>query len=341
MLDTVKTLCYLSGVSGYEDEVREYILERAMPYASEVNTDAMGNLLVFKAGKRTSGKRVMLCAHMDEVGLIVTGISDEGFLRFHFLGGVDRRVVIGKRVFLGADRVPGVIGVKAYHLVSQDEEKTVPKADALYIDIGAENREEAEKLVSLGDFGAFDDSVAEFGEGYLKAKAIDDRVGCAVLLKLLEEELPCDCWFAFTCQEELGTRGAQTAAYRLAPDVALVVEGTTSADLPEVEDKKRICVPGAGPVIPFMDRGTLYNRELTALLQRLADENRIPWQTKQMIAGGTDAAAIQRSGSGVPVAAVSCALRNIHSPACVAKISDFDHMLKLVRLFLEEFAKDE
>jgi endoglucanase len=340
MLDTVKTLCYLSGVSGCEDEVRDYILERVMPHASEIVTDSMGNLLVFKKGSAGAGSKVMLCAHMDEVGLIITGIDDDGYLKFDFIGGIDRRVVIGKRVYVGRDRVPGFIGIKAFHLVEKDEKKTVPKVEGMYIDIGAKDRAEAEKLVSPGDVAAFDDVIAEFGDGCLKAKAIDDRVGCAVMLKLLEEELPCDTWFAFTVQEEVGTRGAHVAAYRLKPQIALVLEGTTAADLPGVEEGKRVCTLGGGVVIPFMDHGTIYDRGLYNLLTRLADGNGIKWQTKGRIAGGTDASAIQRSREGVRTAALACAVRNIHSPACIAKIGDFDDMLRLARLFLEAVAND-
>lgn len=340
LVDTVKNLCCLSGVSGCEDEVRDYILERALPYAGEVRTDSMGNLLIFKAGKRSGGKSLMLCAHMDEVGMIITGITDAGYLRFDFIGGIDRRVIIGKHVYVGNDRIPGIIGIKAYHLVSDEEEKNVPKTDSMYIDIGAKNAEDAKKLVSLGDVAVFSDSVSEFGNGFLKAKAIDDRIGCAVMLELLEKELPCDCWFAFTVQEEVGTRGAQVAAYRLAPDIALVLEGTTAADLPEVEPKKQICAPGKGVVIPFMDKGTIYDRDLYKILTSLADANGIKWQTKQLIAGGTDASVIQRSRAGVKTAALSCAIRNIHSPACVAKTEDFNDMLALAELFIEEISKD-
>ena len=340
MLDTVKTLCYLSGVSGFEDEVREYILERVMPHASEIRTDAMGNLLVLKKGAVTPAKKVMLCAHMDEVGLIITGIEDGGYLKFGFVGGVDRRVVIGKRVFIGENRVPGVIGIKAYHLVSRDEEKNVPKTDELYIDIGAHDREVAEKMVSLGDFGVFDDTVVEFGNVYLKAKAIDDRLGCAVMLKMIESELPCDCWFAFTVQEEVGTRGAKTAAWQLEPDICLVLEGTTAADLPGRSEAIEVFRLAGGVVIPFMDRGTIYDRALYAELTRLADEHQIKWQTKRMIAGGTDAAAIQRSAGGVRTAALGCGLRNLHSPACVGYTADFENMLRLAEYFIEKIAKD-
>ena len=339
MLDTVKTLCYLSGVSGYEDEVREYILERAMPYASSVETDPLGNLIIYKKGAVSTGRKLMLCAHMDEVGLVVTHIDDDGYLRFGFAGGIDRRVIIGKSVYVGDGRVPGVIGIKAYHLVTDEEEKKVPKAEEMYIDIGARSRAEAEKLVSLGDACVFDDTVVEFGSGYLKAKAIDDRLGCAVMLKLIESDLPCDCCFAFTVQEEVGTRGARTAAYRVQPDICLILEGTTAADLPGSSPENEVCRLDGGVVIPFMDRGTLYDPALYKALTAIADESGIRWQTKRMIAGGTDGAAVQRSAGGVRTAGLACGIRNLHSPACVANTADFEPMLKLAGLFVGAFAE--
>ncbi|MGN1002078.1 MAG: M42 family metallopeptidase [Oscillospiraceae bacterium] len=338
MLDTLKTLCYLSGVSGFEDEVRDYILERAMPFADEITTDPMGNLMVFKKGKVSTPERVMLCAHMDEVGLIVTGVNEEGCLRFSCVGGIDRRVLIGKSVFVGPERIAGVIGIKPIHLTTGDEEKGVPKVEDLYIDIGCADREEAEKLVTPGDFCSFDDTVVEFGSGWLKAKAIDDRVGCAAMLKLIESDLPCDTWFVFTVQEEVGTRGAAVAAHRVGADVALVLEGTTATNIPGVEDGKMICEAGKGLVISFMDRGTIYDRGLYRMLGGLAEKNGIPWQTKRCIAGGTDASAIQRSGTGVRTAVLACAVRNIHSPACVGAVKEFEDLPRLAMLFLESFA---
>ena len=340
MLDTLKTLCYLSGASGYEDEVRDYILERVMPYSNSIITDSMGNLIITKKGKKSIDKKVLICAHMDEVGIIITGIDDDGYLRFDFLGGVDRRVIIGKRVYIGKDRVHGVVGIKAYHHVSKEEEKSVPKLDELYIDIGAKSKEEAKELVSLGDAGVFEDSVLEFGDGFLKAKAIDDRVGCAAMIKLIESELPCDCTFAFTVQEEVGTRGAKIVSSRINPDIAIVLESTTAADLPGVPDNKRICALGGGIVIPFMDKGTVYSRGLYKMLTELADKNDIKWQTKTSIAGGTDASVIQRSGVGVDTIAISAPVRNIHSPASIAKISDFEVMPKLATLLLEAISEE-
>lgn len=339
MLDTMETLCCLSGVSGGEDEVRDYILERAMPWADEIRTDPMGNLMVFKKGAVTADKRVMLCAHMDEVGLIVTNITDDGYLRFDRAGGIDRRVLLGKQVYVGPDRVPGVVGSKAVHLTTAEQRKTLPAMSDMYIDIGAASREEAEKTVSVGDLICFDDSVVRFGDGFIKAKAIDDRAGCATMLELLESDLPCDCWFAFTVQEEVGCRGAAIAASSVRPDVALVLETTTAADIPGSEGAKRVCQLGKGIVIPFMDRGTIYDRALFKTLCRLADENGIAWQTKTMIAGGTDGSAVQRSGAGVRVAALSVPVRNIHSPASVAKTAECQAQYEMARLFLEEMAK--
>ncbi len=339
MLDTMETLCCLVGVSGGEDEVRDYILERAMPCADEIRTDPMGNLMVFKKGAVTPGRRVMLCAHMDEVGLIVTDVTAEGYLRFAEAGGLDRRVLVGKQVYVGTDRVPGVVGSKAVHLTTAEQRKTLPPVSEMYIDIGAADREEAAKSVSVGDLVAFDDTVVRFGDGFIKAKAIDDRAGCATMLELLESDLPCDCWFAFTVQEEVGCRGAAIAARSVEPDVSLILETTTAADIPGVEGAKRVCQLGRGVVIPFMDRGTIYDRELYGLLGRLAEENGIPWQTKTMISGGTDGSAVQRSGAGVRVTALSVPVRNIHSPASVAKVSECEDQYKLARLFLEEMAK--
>lgn len=339
MLDTLTTLCYLSGASGYEDEVRDYILERVMPFADGILTDSMGNLIITKKGLKRPDKKILVCAHMDEVGLIVTAIDDEGYLRFDFLGGVDRRVLIGKRVYIGRDRVHGVIGIKPYHHVDKDEEKRVPKREALYIDIGVTSKAAARELVSLGDAVVFDDSVLEFGEGYLKAKALDDRIGCAAMIKLIESELPCDCTFAFTVQEEIGTRGAKVVSARVEPDLALVLEGTTAADIPGVPPGKQICALGGGLVIPFMDKGTVYSRALYKTVTALADANGIKWQTKTLIAGGTDASAVQRSGAGVETIAISAPIRNIHSPASIAKISDFTDMPRLARLLLESLSE--
>ena len=185
MLDLLNRLCALDGVSGNEDRVRSFIRDEAAPYADSIRTDDIGNLIVFKKGAKSTGSRLMIAAHMDEVGIIVTRITDEGFLKFQFVGGVDRRVAIGKPVVIGPNRVHGVIGLKAIHMVSRDEMKKAPKTDKLYIDIGAKSKEEVLDLVKPGDYGAFVCAPEPFGDGLFKAKAIDDRIGCAIMLQLL------------------------------------------------------------------------------------------------------------------------------------------------------------
>ncbi len=337
MIETLLALCALPGVSGWEDAVRDYLMEQALPYADKIETDPMGNLMVFRSGKKHD-KTLMLCAHMDEVGVIITGITAEGYLKFDFVGGIDRRVVIGKSVFIGDDTIPGIIGIKAHHLSRGD--KNVPAVHEMSIDIGAKTREEAETMIALGDVGTFEPTCTRMG-GLLCAKAIDDRLGCAVLLKLLEHQPPCDTWFVFTVQEEVGTRGASTAVYHICPDAALVVEGTTASDLPGVPGHKTICKMGAGAVLPFMDRGTLYDRGLRQMLISLAERHSIPWQTKQMIAGGTDASVIQRSLSGIPVVGIAAPLRNIHSPASTGCVTDFTAVCRLTELFMEEYAQEK
>lgn len=340
MVDTLKTLCCLSGVSGTEDEVRDYILERAMPYADAIRTDAMGNLLVHKKGEKQYAGVLMLCAHMDEVGLIITHITEDGYLRFDTVGDIDRRVIIGKKVYVGADRVSGVIGIKAYHLVSKEEEQKVPKVDELYIDIGADSRASAQKMVSLGDTAVFDDNVLEFGEGFLKAKGLDSRLGCAVLLKLLEESLPCDVWFVFTVQEQVGLRGAKVAAAQLEPKTALIFDGVVAADLPGVSGTNRVCALGKGPVLPFMDKGTIYTPAFTGTLITLAEQNGIAWQEQSKMFGRTEAAAIQQAGGGVRTAMIGCGIRYMHTPASVGSLSDFEVVLKLARLALVALAEE-
>lgn len=339
MINTLKTLCALSGVSGNEDEIRDRIIGFISPYTDDINTDVMGNIIAFKKGARSPSQKVVLCSHMDEVGVIITSIIDGGYLRFAIAGSVDKRVVVGKTVTFGKDRIFGVINCKALHLQKSKEREKVLETDELYIDIGAKSKEEAEMLVSIGDTGAFNNEIREFGNGFIKAKAIDDRFGCTALIELIKSDLPCDCQFVFSVQEEVGLRGAYTASFRTEPDIALIIEGTTAADYPAVTENKKICKLGGGVVIPFMDGGTIYNRELFNLLTGLADKNGIPWQTKNVIAGATDGAAFQRARAGVKTAGIAAPVRNLHSPASVAKITDMEAVCKLAGLFLEEIGE--
>jgi len=339
MLEKMLYLCSLSGVPGSEGEVSAAIAEHAKKYADDVQIDVIGNVIVSKKGEKAPKQKLVLCAHMDEVGIIVTGFTDDGYLRFAKAGSFDNRVILGKAIILGKKKVQGIIGCKAIHLVKDKEREKPLEIEEMYIDIGIKKREEAENLVSLGDAGVFDEPSLEFGEGFIKAKAIDDRFGCAVLMELIESELPIDCTFVFTVQEEVGLRGAYTAAYSTAPDITLIVEGTTAADLPSVPETKKVCKLGNGPVLPFMDGGTIYNKEIHGILTNLADKNNIPWQTKTYIAGATDGAVFHTSRSGIKTAGIAAPIRNLHSPTCVGKKSDMEAVQKLIWLFLEKMGE--
>lgn len=344
LLTLTRTLCAKFGPSGWEDEVREYILQAALPYADRVETDAMGNLMVFRKGRKPTERPVMLCAHMDEVGVIVKKFTEDGMVGFGFVGGVDPRVVIGRRIQFrteAGDTVEGIVGIKAVHLTTASERKRAPKAKELYIDIGCISKKQAEAKLSLGDCGTFAPEIVSFGDGFLKAKALDDRLGCAVLLLLMREQPPVDTWFTFHVQEEVGLRGAATVAFAIEPAFCLVVEGTTAADLAEVPEHKQVCALRQGAVLPFMDRGTIYDAELFEMLRDACEARGIPWQTKRMVAGGTDAGRIHKTAQGVRTVGVAAPLRYIHSPVSVAAECDLFAVYRAAQAFLEEIGGDE
>ena len=336
----LKTLCELNGTSGREDAVRDYILA-ALPENATYKIDALGNLLVEKKGAARPKNKVALFAHMDEVGFIITYITDDGFLKFAPVGGVDARAIFGKAVTVGAREISGVVGGKAVHQLSKDEKGSVPEIETMVIDIGAQTQAEAESLVSLGDVAYFRSDYVEFGDGFIKAKAIDDRAGVQRLLDMLKTDLPYDMTFCFTVQEEIGTRGATAATFTVRPDYALVIESTTAADLPEASGYKQVCKVGGGAVVSFMDRGTVYDKQLYTFARALAAEKQIPCQTKTMIAGGNDAAAIHKTAGGVKTLAVSVPCRYIHSGACVAKQDDIQSVGDLTKALAEALCNAE
>jgi len=328
----LKELCLLNGTSGDESEVRSYIINQIKDFC-DYEIDALGSVIAFKKGKSTADKKVMLCAHMDEVGFIITDITKDGYLRFAPVGGIDPRSVIDRAVKI--NNIHGVIGAKAVHLLSADEKKTAPAFNDLYIDIGAQCRERASEFVSLGDFAYFDSDFYEFGEEFLKGKALDDRIGCMLLIELIQSELEYDTWFCFNVQEEVGLRGAACTSFAVQSDISVVLEATTAADLDSVTGADRCCVLGNGPVVSFMDGRTVYDKNLYKLAFDLAEKNNIKIQTKTAIAGGNDAGAIQSSGRGSRVMAVSLPCRYIHSAASVVKKTDIDETRKLLKVLLQ------
>ncbi len=334
----LEKLSNLPGVSGNEKAVREAIIEQLQGHALEWQTDTLGNLLVRKKGSGSGSRRVMLAAHMDEVGLMVTSIEKSGHLKFRPVGGIDSRVLVSKRVRVGDDRIPGVIGSKAIHLQKPEERLKPFELDQLYIDIGARNKDEAEKHVQIGTYVSFDTACTPFGDGCLRGKAFDDRAGCAVLLELLLEKGGPAFDAAFTVQEEVGLRGARVASYTLQPQYALAVEATAAADTPDTEKERSATMLGSGPAISFMDRSIIVNREIFRGLIEAGEKAKIPFQFRRFTGGGTDAGAIALSREGVKAGVVAVPCRYIHSPCSVLKKSDLQHTVSLVRAWLEATA---
>ena len=333
MKELLKELCLEDGVSGDESDVRELIISRIKDVC-EYSVDNLGSIICFKKGKKAPAKKLMICAHMDEVGFIITYIRPDGTLSFGNVGGIDPSVVIGRQVKVGKEHISGVVGSTAVHNLSREQREKAPKTDSLYIDIGAADRAEAEKYVSLGDCAYFDSEFTELGGSRIKSKALDDRAGCAIMIELMHEELEYDTYFVFNVQEEIGLRGATASAYSVAPDYAIVLETTTAADIDGAAGAKKVCEVGRGPVVSFMDRHTIYDKELYRLAFDIAEEQSFPCQTKTMIAGGNDAGAVHISGRGVRTMAVSLPCRYLHSPSCVIDTADLENSYKLVKTLI-------
>lgn len=330
----LKQLTCLNGGSGDETEVRDFIYNNIKDYIDDATVDSMGNLIVLKKGRKHD-KKVMLSAHMDEVALMVTAIKDDGTIKFKTVGGIDERILVGLKVLVGEKKINGVIGIKPIHMQNEQERVTPIKLKNLYIDIGTTTKEETSSLVELGDYVYFNSDYVEFGNNKVKAKALDDRVGCAILMEMLKESYEYDLYACFTVQEEVGLRGSIITSNRICPDVALVVESTTCLDVHNVKPKDYVTQLGDGLALTIMDRTTIVDKKLLRFLERLANENKIKYQYKRAVAGGNDAGSIQRSRSGVKVASISVPCRYIHSPVSVMDKDDYNAALNLVKAFLE------
>ncbi len=337
MLETLKELCLLPGISGREDKVRNYIISKIDGHC-EYNVASLGNLIAFKKGLKTPAHKIMIDAHMDEVGLIVTGADSDGFLKFSKVGGIENSVITGKSVKIGENNIPGVLGIKPIHLIKKDEEQNIPETDDLYIDIGAASKEEALSLVQPGEEVHFDSEFIEFGDGFIKSKAIDDRAGCAVMIDLICSELEYDCYFSFSVQEEVGTRGAKVSSYTIDPEYAIILETTTAADISGVKGEQRVCVCGEGGAVSFMDKATVYDISLYRKALETAGKYGIKAQPKTRVAGGNDAGAVHKSRSGVKVLTISVPTRYLHSPSCVCKFDDILQVRGLAKAMISELA---
>ena len=315
----LEQLCLCNGISGDEVNVRNLIINEIKDCADDIKTDNLGNLIVFKKGKKSAKSKLMVSAHMDEVGLMVTDITSDGYLKFDEVGGIDRRVLPGKRVCVGRNGLNGVIGVKPIHLTNGDEKTAVPKMSDMYIDIGAESREDALKYVNYGDSVNFEGDFKINGRTVV-TKALDDRFGCYVLINLIKSEPEYDMYFTFVVQEEVGLRGARPAAFTVNPDFALVIESTTAADVAEVDVSHQVCNLSKGATVTVMDRATVYDKEMRA------------------VAGGNDSGAIHQSRGGVRTLAVSLPSRYIHAPSTAANLDDCESVLKLAKVLSDYIA---
>ena len=323
----LEKLCSLPGISGREDAVREAIIAEIAPYC-EYTVDALGSVIAEKKGKQRAARKLMICAHTDEVGLIVTSITSSGMLRFTTVGGIDEKMLAGIRVEVGENAVPGVITVKPIHLCSKEEAGNPVPMDSLMIDIGAKDKADAETVVCPGDSVTF---VSDFEatDTVLRGKAFDDRAGCAIMIEMIRSELEYDTTFVFNVQEEIGLRGSRVSSFEVAPDFAIVLESTTAGDIAGVAEEKCVSKMGEGPVISFMDRSTIYDRGLYRLGFETAAECGVPAQTKRAVAGGNDAGAIHISRGGVRTMAISLPCRYLHAPHGMIAKSDSEAALKL------------
>lgn len=322
MLRYLEKYCNLLGPSGMEDAVREAIIDDIKDSGAEYETDPMGNLIVFKKGKKRRDKKVLFSAHTDEVGFMVKYIDEDGYLWFDAVGGIDRRVVSGRRIVFCESNVRGVVASKAIHMQTLEERGKCEPISEMHMDIGADSRETASKYITVGDCATFEPNYEEFGEGLVRSKALDDRFGCAVLVAMINSELEYDTYFAFNTCEEIGCDGAKEVAHRLRPDIVIALEATTAGDIVGVPKNRCACSVGNGAVLSLMDRSTIYSRDLVLLATEVADEKGIKWQYKNVVAGGNEAGAYQRAASGAEVLAISAPARYIHSASNVLSIED-------------------
>jgi len=334
-LKLLEKLCNVISVSGDESEVRKIVLEEIKLYADEVRVDALGNVLASRQGRTRSGAkrtRVMLDAHMDEVGFMLVADEGEGIYRFETVGGIDARHLVGKQVYVGSEHTPGVIGGKPIHLMDAGERKHKIPVDGLRIDLGPAGK------AKVGDRAGFATKFQRVGPSIM-SKSIDDRIGVATVIELLKHApANIDVCAAFTVQEEIGLRGAKVAAQYFNPDLAIAIDSTPAHDLPVHEGGENMTYNtklGLGPAIYIADGSTLHDPRLVRFLQATAEAEEIPYQFRQPGGGGTDSGAIQRALAGIPTVSVSVPHRYTHSPVSISRVDDWKNTLALLQAALK------
>jgi putative aminopeptidase FrvX len=341
--ENLEKLCNACGVTGREEEVRNLMVELLKPLADKVVVDKLENVVALKRGKKNAPK-VMLAAHMDEIGLMVKTITKEGFLQFAKMGGIDDRILLAQKVVVYTNKGPidGIVGSKPPHIQKEEERKKILSFDELFIDIGAENKEDAAKKgVKVGDAIGFDQKYAKIGNDIVIGKAFDDRVGCAVMVEALKllRKTDCTVYAVGTVQEEVGLRGAGTAAFSIEPDVAIALDVTVAGDVPGVREFDTTVKMGKGPALTVTDSGLITHPKILRLLLDTAEENKIPYQLETGLMGTTDAARISMTREGVPSGTISIGTRYIHSPIGMLSLKDAEDSAKLTMAAIERVPK--
>jgi len=344
LVEALEKLSCACGVVGREHEVRELLVKMLKPVVDEVRVDRLGNVIGVKKGKKNAPK-VMLAAHMDEIGLMVKSVTKDGFLQFAKLGGIDDRILVAQRVFVHGSKgkLAGVVGSKPPHIMKDEEKKKVVEYDSLFIDIGAKSKDDVAKLgVRVGDVVSFDVRFVRLGKDLVLGKALDDRVGCVLLVEVMRllEGVDCTVYAVGTVQEEVGLRGATVSAFGIAPDVALALDVTVAGDVPGVKEFEAPGKMGKGPVIGVMDSGLITHPKVLGLLVDAAEKAKIPYQLETGLAGSTDAARIALTREGVPCGVLSVATRYIHSPSSVLSLKDVEATVKLAVAAIKQTPKN-
>jgi tetrahedral aminopeptidase len=329
----LEKLCNAMSVSGDEGEVRRMVLEEVKPYADEVKVDALGSVLVRKKGSGRKPLRVLLDAHMDEVGFMIVKDDGDGFFQFHTVGGIDGRHLVGKQVIVGKDHTPGVIGAKPIHLTDASERSHAVNVESMRIDLGPEGK------AKVGDRATFATKFKRVGPSIM-SKSIDDRIGVAILIELLKNAPDnIELCLTFSVQEEIGLRGATVAGYYFNPDLAIAIDSTPARDLPDYEGRENYTYNtklGQGPAIYPAHAPVISDPRLVSFLADIGTKHKIPHQFRQPGGGGTDAGAIQQVRSGIPVVSVSVPHRYTHSPISVSRVDDWKNTLNLLHVALQE-----
>jgi len=343
VVETLEKLSNACGVAGREDEVKNLMTKFLKPYTDEIKEDKLGNIVAVKEGKKGAPK-LMLAAHMDEIGLLIKTISKEGFLQFMKIGGIDDRVLLAQKVLVCTEKglLHGIVGSRPPHIQKEDERKRVLASDELFVDIGAENQDAAKKMgVRVGSPIEFDIKFARINKDIVIGKAFDDRAGCAVMIETMKrlEKTDCTIYAVGTVQEEVGCRGAMTAAFDIHPDLGIALDVTVSGDTPGVKDIEAPVKLGKGPSIGIADGGLITHPKIVKLLMDVAEENKIPYQLEAALGGTTDASRISLSREGVPSGPLSIPTRYIHSPTSLISLGDAENVVKLMTAAIKYIPK--